>query len=45
MDFHSHELVPGFEFRKVRYELKPVFDAKGNEADGVKVELETEPAE
>lgn len=35
MDFRSHELVPSFEFRKVKYELRPVYDGDGNVAEGL----------
>ena len=36
MDFKSHELVPGFEFRQgVRYELRPVLDTAGKPVEGI----------
>src|SRR6516164_7885524 len=34
-DLKNHELVPGYQFKKIRYELRPVLDRKGQEIDGL----------
>jgi len=34
-DLKNHELVPGYQFRKIRYEVRPVLDRKGQEVAGL----------
>ena len=32
---NNHELVPGYEFRHIRYERRPLRNAKGEPVDGL----------
>jgi 6-oxo-cyclohex-1-ene-carbonyl-CoA hydrolase len=35
MEFHSHELVDGYELSKVRYALRPIDDRQNKPVDGL----------
>ena len=35
MDLVNHDLLPGYEFRHIRYETRPVKDRAGKDVDGL----------
>ena len=35
MELANHELVPGYQFRSIRYEERPVLDRKGAAVEGL----------